>query len=77
MKSFLELRKRNILSLEVMSNIIGGYHELDAYGTGTCGYRTLSGTVECNVSKAEALFMIEEGGSWCCESCYLTSYCGR
>lgn len=76
MKSFVELRRRNLLSLEVMSNILGGRHEIEGPKTGTCGYKTLSGTIQCNVSKAEALFMVEEGGHWCCESCASTSYCG-
>ncbi len=78
MKSFFELKKRSILTLEAMSNVLRGYYqELDAPTTGTCGYKSLYGTIQCNVSKAEALFMVEEGGYWCCESCASTSYCGK
>ena len=75
MASFSELKKRNLLSSESMSSIRGGRMALQN-GTGTCGFKTLTGTVGCGVSKAVALFMIEEGGYWCCDSCGSSSYCG-
>ncbi len=52
-----------------MKDIKGGY------GYGTCGYHTKSGTVECGVPKADALFMVQYGGHWCCDSCNTSSYC--
>ncbi|MGN0048442.1 MAG: TIGR04149 family rSAM-modified RiPP [Bacteroides sp.] len=60
--------KEKALSKEQLRSIKGG--------SGTCGYISPSGTVECNVSKEQAQFMATEGGYWCCDSCYLTSYCG-
>lgn len=61
--------RENLLSAEQMKRVSGG-------GTGTCGYKSSTGTVECNVSKVEALFMVEDGGHWCCESCHKSTYCG-
>lgn len=46
-------------------------------GSGTCGYKSPSGTVECNVSKTQAQFMATENGHWCCDSCNISSYCGK
>ena len=67
---FSELKKRNLLSNESMSNVRGGQWE------GTCGYLTADGYHGCGVSKATALLMVEGGGGhWCCDSCYKTSYC--
>ncbi len=65
MKTFKSFKERNILSKEAMLRIGGG-----------CGYKTKTGTIECNVSKVAALFMVEDGGHWCCESCASSSYCG-
>lgn len=77
MFSFSELKKRNLLSSESMLSIRGGrLQRLPDSGTGTCGFKSASGTIQCRVSKAEALFMIEGGGNWCCESCSSSSYCG-
>ena len=69
---FSELKKRNLLSNESMSNVRGGQ-----WG-GTCGYETADGHHNCGVSKRDALFMVESGGGhWCCDSCYKTSYCSN
>lgn len=59
---FSELKKRNLLSNESMSNVRGG--------GGTCGYMLHDGTVAYGVSKAEALAMVSNGGRWCCDSCW-------
>jgi len=48
----------------------------DIKGGGTCGFKSSTGTVGCNVSKAGALHMVADGGYWCCESCGISSYCG-
>ena len=72
MSSFSDLKKRNLLSVESMSKIKGGYKN----GTGTCGFKTSEGTIDCGVAKEVALFMIEEGGNWCCDSCASSTYCG-
>ena len=45
-------------------------------GGGTCGFKSSSGTVGCGYTKAEALFMVQDGGHWCCDSCYSSTYCG-
>jgi hypothetical protein len=45
-------------------------------GSGTCGFLTSTGTPGCGYSKAEALFMVQDGGHWCCDSCATSSYCG-
>ena len=80
MSRFSELKKRNLLSNESMSIIRGGrkVQRLPDSNTGTCGYKTDYGIIQCNVSKAEALFMVENGdlGYWCCDSCAQSSYCG-
>ena len=56
---FPELKKRNLLSSESMSNVRGG--------GGTCGYKLYDGTMEYGVSKDEALAVVSErGGRWCC-----------
>lgn len=75
MSIFSDLKKRNLLSIEAMSEIKGGQAAY-ANGTGSCGYKTKSGTIGCGVSKDVAMFMIEEGGHWCCDSCGSSSYCG-
>ncbi len=41
----------------------------DIKGGGTCGFITASGTIGCNYTKAEVLFMVQDGGHWCCDSC--------
>lgn len=72
MKSFSDLKGRDILSSESMSLIKAGYP------TGTCGYINEDGRSECNVSKSFALYMHEWGGGyWCCDSCAETFYCGE
>lgn len=66
---FNSFKNRNAtLSNDQMKNIKGG--------SGTCGFSTSTGTVGCGYSKAEALFMIQDGGHWCCDSCGTSSYCG-
>ncbi|MDE6215721.1 TIGR04149 family rSAM-modified RiPP [Bacteroides sp.] len=45
-------------------------------GSGTCGYKSPTGTVECGVSKKHAQFMATPDGYWCCDSCASSSYCG-
>lgn len=45
-------------------------------GSGTCGYKSPTGTVKCGVSKAQAMHMATEEGHWCCDSCGSSSYCG-
>ena len=62
MLHFSELKKRNLLSSETMSNVRGG--------SGTCGYKLNDGTVGYGVSKDEALAMVSNGGHWCCDSCW-------
>ena len=59
---FSELKKRNLLSNESMSNVRGG--------GGTCGYKLNDGTWHYGVSKDEALYMVSNGGRWCCDSCW-------
>ena len=63
---FSELKKRNLLSNESMSNVHGG--------VGTCGYRSSRG-VKCHVSKDEALAGAGADGHWCCDSCATSTYC--
>ena len=58
------------LSRDEMKTVVGGQMQA------TCGYKSSTGTVGCGVSKAEALFMTEGGGNWCCDSCGSSSYCG-
>lgn len=67
MSNFSELKKRNLLSNESMSNVRGG-------DSGTCGYSSSSG-VECHVSKDEALRGAGSDGHWCCDSCATSTYC--
>lgn len=43
-------------------------------GSGTCGYKSPTGTVKCGVSKAQAMHMATEEGHWCCDSCGSSSY---
>ena len=62
MLHFSELKKRNLLSSETMSNVRGG--------SGTCGYWLNDGTVHYGVSKEVALYMVSNGGHWCCDSCW-------
>lgn len=76
MRTFNELKKRNILSTQAMSFVRGGEG-------GTCGYMgpgvNGASTVICNISREEALWWYGEGGNgahWCCDSCGSTSYCG-
>ncbi len=80
MKKFSEFKKRDLLTFEQMGSIYGGRvqpkQELLGPKTGTCGWLSTSGTYQCGVSKAEAQFMAEGGGWWCCDSCSQTSYCG-
>ncbi len=70
--NFSELKNSSfVLSKENMKQVKGG---------GTCGYKTSTGTIECGVSKDEALHMVtdQEGnihGNWCCDSCGGSSYC--
>lgn len=64
---FSELKKRNLLSSESMSNVRGG--------SGTCGYRSASGEVDCGISKDDALAGAGVGGNWCCDSCGRSTYC--
>lgn len=45
-------------------------------GSGTCGYKSPTGTVKCGVSRAQAMHMATEEGHWCCDSCGSSSYCG-
>ena len=45
-------------------------------GSGTCGYKSPTGTVKCGVSKAQAMHRATEEGHWCCDSCGSSSYCG-
>ena len=45
-------------------------------GSGTCGYKSPTGTVKCGVSKAQAMHMATEEVHWCCDSCGSSSYCG-
>lgn len=45
-------------------------------GSGTCGYKSPTGTVKCGVSKAQAMHMATEEGHWCCDICGSSSYCG-
>lgn len=52
------------------------FSEMKKIGGGACGVRTASGTVYCDLSKSEALFMVSGGGNWCCSSCGTSSYCG-
>jgi natural product precursor len=59
---------KSLLTQEQMRNIKGG---------GSCGFKTSTGTVGCGYTKTEALFMVESGGNWCCESCATSSYCGE
>ena len=71
---FSELKKRNLLSNESMSNVRGG---VDPWW-GTCGFVGPDGvTSQCGVSKAIATHMAAGGGHWCCDSCGRTSYCGQ
>ena len=63
---FSELKKRNLLSSETMSDVRGGQN----YGSGTCGYKLNDGTVHYGVSKEVALYMVSNGGHWCCDSCW-------
>lgn len=66
--NFNQFKNSNaVLRNDQMKNIKGG---------GTCGFKTASGTIGCGYSKAEALFMVEGGGHWCCDSCGSSSYCG-
>lgn len=46
-------------------------------GFGTCGYKSPTGKVECNVTKRQAMFMATQDGYWCCDSCGSSSYCGQ
>ncbi len=62
MLHFSELKKRNLLSSETMSDVRGG--------SGTCGYKLNDGTWHYGVSKDEALSMVSNGGRWCCDSCW-------
>ena len=62
MLHFSELKKRNLLSSETMSNVRGG--------SGTCGYKLNDGSWKYGVSKAEALDAVSSGGRWCCDSCW-------
>ena len=65
---FNQLKESNsTLRKEEMKNVRGG---------GSCGFKSSSGTINCNVTKTEALFMVQGGGHWCCESCASTTYCG-
>lgn len=59
---------KNVLSNEQMKNVKGG---------GTCGFKTSTGTIGCGYTKTEALFMVQDGGNWCCDSCYKSSYCSQ
>ena len=80
MSSFSDLKKRNLLSMELMSKTMGGRMapamEWDPRGDGTCGYISSYGTVECGVAKNIAIENSANGGHWCCDSCASTSYCG-
>ena len=72
MKSFKELKEKNLLTRVEQNNLRGGYP------TGTCGYLGSDGSHECGVNKGYALFMHDWlGGWWCCDSCPETSYCAR
>lgn len=62
---------KNLLNAEQMKRVSGG-------GTGTCGFwNPDTGSSGCKMSKAEALFMRDGTGYWCCDSCDETSYCGK
>ena len=65
---FSELKKRNLLSNESMSNVRGG-------DSGSCGYKAANGKTECGISKETALAAVSNGGHWCCDSCAMSSYC--
>ena len=45
-------------------------------GSGTCGYKSPSGDVDCGVTKAQAMHMATAKGNWCCDGCASSSYCG-
>ena len=80
MYNFSDLKKRNLLSMELMSKTMGGrmaaVAEWDPRGDGTCGYKSSYGTVECGVTKEIAIANSANGGWWCCDSCASSSYCG-
>lgn len=72
----LKLTSEEVLQRSQLAAISGG-------ASGTCGYATNDGTGwygDCNVSRAEALFMIQGYASgsayWCCDNCSSTFYCG-
>ena len=66
MLQFSELKKRNLLSSEFMSNVRGG---------GSCGYEDAAGRIGCDIPKATAMSRAGAGGHWCCDSCSSSSYC--
>lgn len=85
MKTFNNLKERNILSSIEMSYIKGG---------GTCGYKivdmdTREYKVECEISIEDiqvemdhATYLETEAGrnirfNWCCDSCASSSYCKK
>ena len=72
MLQFSELKKRNLLSNESMSNVRGG-------SIGSCGFVDANGGIDCGVSKADALEGAAGGGRWCCDSCshsFCSGYAG-
>ncbi len=68
------LKKANIMSASEMKYITGGN------GTGTCGSNPSDGRLGpiCCVPYDTAIgYLIQNGwGSWCCDSCPTTEYCG-
>ena len=68
MSNFSDLKKRNLLSMELMSKTMGGrmaaVAEWDPRGDGTCGYKSSYGTVECGDALL-AYFLAAEHMHWC------------
>ena len=69
---------KNVLKPHQLRNVLGGC------GGNSCGSKSSSGQVRCNISRTEAIFWaacqdIENGtncdGNWCCDNCGTASYC--
>jgi hypothetical protein len=81
--SILQINSKKIITNEELVNLRGGYG-----GSGTCGFSvwiptyeggsTMFNWVMCNVSMHEAKQAVADAGngSWCCDHCYQTTYCG-
>ena len=65
----LTINPDKIIKNEELVNLRGGYEG----GSGTCGAKSSSGTVICGVSKTAALFWVQGGGYWCCDT--PSTYC--